>query len=252
MGRAHPELEAALTRLNAEIARAPGTADLYLQRGELYAAHEDWVMAEANYLHAAEVAPRLPGLERARGKLALSTGHARDALAHFESALALDARDVEALVFRARARAALQQRAAAAADLAAAVALLPNPRPELFLERAALLDSPAAAITSLDAAMVRVGPVHTLQLRALELEESLSRTENALARLEAIAAQSERQEAWLKRRGDLLARAGRAAEARAAYSAAIAAIAALPSWLRDSPDTARLAAELAKLVSTLS
>ena len=100
--------------------------------------------------------------------------------------------------------------------------------------------------------MTRIGPAYTLQSRALELEEAHGFTDAALARLKSIAAQSERKEMWLKRRGDLLTRAGRAGEARAAYAEALVAIAKLPSWLRESAATAELVAELARLAPTNS
>jgi hypothetical protein len=66
---AHPEIDDALARLTALIAATPTPAALYLERGELYAKHADWLAAEANYLRAAELAPRLPGLDLARGAL---------------------------------------------------------------------------------------------------------------------------------------------------------------------------------------
>lgn len=245
--RAHPELASALSRLNPAIAASPNDAALYLARGELYAKYGDAVSAEANYLRASELAPSLPRLDRARGALALATRQPVEAIAHLDRALAADSRDAEALILRSRAHTAQGHRAAALADFDAAVALVANPRPELFLEHAALLPSPAAAIAALDAAIARIGPAYTLHLRALELEESSGRLEAALARLASLADLSERKETWLKRRGDLLSRAGRAAEARAAYTAALAAVDALPEWLRASPDTARLALELRTL-----
>jgi tetratricopeptide (TPR) repeat protein len=249
--RAHPEIEDALTRLNAQIAASPADADLYVQRGELYARHEEWIVAEANYLRAAELSPRHPRLDRARGALELATGRPAEARFHFDAALAHSPADAEALVLRARAHVALKARDAAMTDFNAALSLIATPSPELFLERAALL-APADAIRSLDEGVERLGPAITLQLRALALEESLGRIDAAVARLNRIADQSERKEAWLKCRGDLLARAGRMREARVAYTAALAAVAALPTWLRESPDAARLAAELTELTATRS
>ncbi|MDP3070055.1 MAG: tetratricopeptide repeat protein [Opitutaceae bacterium] len=240
---AHPEIEEALTRLNAAIAAQPANAELYLQRGELYSRHEDWVSAEANFLLAAELSPRLPRLAQARGALELSAGRPQDAVALLDTALALDPTDAAALVLRARAHRALKAHAAALADLDTAIAQLAQPPPELFIERAALLP-PAEAIRGLDEGIARLGPVVTLHLRAVALEESLGRVDAAAARFLHLAATSERPEGWHKRRGDLLARAGRKADARTAYAAALAAIAALPPWLRTSPDTARLTAEL--------
>lgn len=246
--RAHPEIEAGLARLNAAIAAQPADPTLYLQRGELYAKHEDWTHAEANYLRAAELAPDLPRLAQARGALELAAGRPAAARAQLDAALTLDARDATALVLRARARRTLGETNAALHDLDAALALLAAPPPELLLERAALLP-PAEAIRSLDDGIARLGPVVTLHLRALALEESLGRIDDAAARLAGLAAGSERPEEWHRRRGDLLARAGRAREAQAAYSSALAAIAALPEWLRLSPATARLAAELTPLAA---
>jgi tetratricopeptide (TPR) repeat protein len=244
----HPEIEAALTRLNEQIATAPASAELYLERGQLYAKHADWISAEANYLRAAELAPSLPRLDSMRGALALANGAFLEARSHLDRAVGLNARDPEALILRSRSRAALNDRAGAADDLATALEILPNPRPELFLEYAGLSSTPADAIRILDAGMARIGLAHTLQQRALELEEAGGRIDDALTRLQRIADLSERKEMWLKRRGDLLARVGRTTEARAAYAAALAAIAALPDWLRESPDTTRLTAELTRSV----
>lgn len=246
---AHPEIEAALARLNSAIAAAPNNAEFYLSRGNLYAKHEAWVAAEANYLRAAELTPLLPGLARSRGALALSTHDFSGALAHLNQALELSPADAEALILRVGARVALGDRRGGLADLEAALQLLPSPGPELFLTRAALHVSPADAIASLDAAIARIGPAHTLQLRALELEEANGRVDDALRRLDTLARQSERREIWLKRRGDLLTRAGRDDEARATYAAALAAVQSLPEWLRDSPDSLALAAELARLAT---
>ncbi len=250
-GRAHPEIERALVRLNAEIAASPGNPAHYLTRGELYAKHEAWDLAEANFLLAAELAPTHPGLARARGALALAQREPRAARELLDAALARDPRDATALVLRARAHVALGARPAAVTDLDAALSAIAAPPPELFLERAALLP-PADALRGLDAAIARVGPSISLQLRAITLEESLGRIDAAAGRLTAIAAQSERPEMWLKRRGDLLARARRLPEAHAAYAAALAAIAALPDWLRAAPGTAELAAELQQLTALRS
>lgn len=244
---AHPEIEDALNRLNAQISATPDNAGLYLDRGELYARHEEWLMAEANYLRAAELAPEHRRLPRALGALALATGRVTEARSHLDTAVGRDPADADARLLRARAHIALKARAAALADYNAALALVENPAPELFLERAAVCASPLEAIRGLDEGIARLGPVVTLQLRAAELDESLGRIDSALTRLERLADQSERKESWLKRAGDLLARAGRLREARESYARARSAITALPEWLRQSPDTLRLLAELERL-----
>lgn len=248
---AHVEIEEALARLNEHIASAPNDADLYLRRGELYAQHADRVAAEANYLRAAELSPRLARLDLLRGALALEAQRPGEARAHLDRAIALDPREAEAFILRSRSWSAEGHRSRALADFNVALVLLAQPRPELFLERARLCASPAAALRSLDEGIVQVGPVHTLQERALALEDSLGRTDAVLARIDRMMAQAEHRETWLKRRGDVLARAGRTAEARSAYAAALAEIATLPEWLRAAPDTAKLARELARLAPPL-
>jgi predicted Zn-dependent protease len=249
--RAHPEIEAALNRLNAQIASSPNDADLYVERGELYAKHQEWIMAEANYLRAAELAPQHPRLSYVRGALELATDRPADACAHLDAALQRDPANPEALVLRARAKVALADRAAALDDFNTALTRIASPPPELYLERAKLL-SPAAAVRSLDEGVARLGPVVTLHLAAIALEESLGQIDAAVSRLNRLAAESERKETWLKMRGDLLLRSGRGSEARASYVSALAAINALPEWLRTSPDTKKLTVELTRLVASNS
>jgi predicted negative regulator of RcsB-dependent stress response len=123
----------------------------------------------------------------------------------------------------------------ARASYSRALSLLEEPTPELFLERTALPATVEVRLAELEEAMARVGAAHVLMLRALELEIAAGRTDDALRRINQLAAQSERKETWWKRKGDLLAASGRSHEARLAYSQARAAIAALPGWLQKSP-----------------
>jgi tetratricopeptide (TPR) repeat protein len=244
--RAHPEIDAALARLNADIVARPTDGALYLERGELYARHDDPVAAEANYLRAAELTPDLPRLNLARGALELAAGRPAEARRLLDPVIARTPQDVEARVLRARALVALKETAAAVADFSTALAAAPTPSPDLYLERAALLP-PAAALASIDEGIARLGPTLALQLRAAALEESLGRIDDAAARLNRVAAQSERKESWLKRRGDLYARAGRGREARDSYREALTRITDLPDWLRTSPEVKQLADELRRL-----
>jgi predicted negative regulator of RcsB-dependent stress response len=89
-------------------------------------------------------------------------------------------------------------------------------------------------LRGLDEGINRLGPVVTLQLAAIDLEVGRKNYEAALTRLNQIAAQSERKEAWLVRRGDILKLAGRDDEARAAFNAALLAIESLPPAHRQS------------------
>jgi tetratricopeptide (TPR) repeat protein len=243
---AHPEIEAGLARLNSALAAEPRNAELLLERGELYARHEEWLHAEANYLAAAEITPRHAGIARARGALALAQNRPAEALPLLDQARALDPQDPSTRILRARALRKLERNDEAGTEYDHVLGQLRSPSPSLVLERAALL-APADALKVLNDAISRLGPVPALELRALALEEALGRIDAALARLDRLTAAAERKETWFRRRGDVLLRAGRPPEARTAYAAALAALGALPDWLRDSPESASLTQELATL-----
>lgn len=242
---AHPETPEAQAELDRLIAEFPDEPDLYLHRAALRAEHAEWSEAEADLRHAEKLAPASPRVATQLGQVDLGRSQLVAAKQHFDDALAVAPRDAEALILRARVRAQLGDATGAHADYSAALSLLDTPSPDLFLARAALPVDPRIALAGLAEGVARLGPAVPLLERALALELHLGRIDAALARLDALALGAERQEMFLKRRGDILAAAGRTAEAGTAYTAALAAIDALPAWLRTSSATTRLAAELA-------
>lgn len=249
---AHPETAAARAELDRLIVEFPTEPELYLRRAELRLEHAEWPEAEADLRRAAALAPKSPRVALGLGQVCLGRGEFAAARGHFDATLALTPRDAEALILRARTRARLSDPAGAHADYSAALAQLETPSPDLFLARAALPLAPDVALRGIDEGLARLGPALPLIERALALELQLGRFDAALARLDTLLIGAERKEAWLKRRGDILAAAGRPAEARTAYAAALAAITALPAWLRDSSETAHLATELTRLTATSS
>jgi tetratricopeptide (TPR) repeat protein len=148
---------------------------------------------------------------------------------------------------RARAHEALVARQAAADDWQRALELTPRPTPDDYLHRMRAQLAAGrneAALGGLDEGIARLGPIASLELPAIDLEREARRWDQALARLERLAAQAERKETFLDRRGQLLLEAGRREEARRAFRAALDAIAALPEPQRRAPATAELAARL--------
>ncbi len=246
---AHEENSA---QLDALIAQNPDCADLLLLRAEHHESHAEWALAEADVRGAAALESETPRVALALGRIAFGRGAFAEARKRFDAVLARMPDDAETRVWRARTQVKLGDDLAAEADYSRALALVAQPTPELFLERAKLALPPAKLLAGLDEGLAKLGPVVALLERALALELGLGRTEAALARLDALAATAERRETWLKRRGDILAAAGRSAEARASYAAALEAIQALPAWLRETPETAALAATLSQLTSTRS
>ena len=249
---AHTETDVAIAEFTALIALAPSNDELLVRRGMCHEEHRDWAAAEQDFRRANELAPtaRRPAIGLAR--VFLATERATLAVARMDVLLAREPRDAEALVLRARAQKTIGQIERAYADYSAAIDALENPRPEIFLERAALTIGNDRALMSIEEGLTRVGPVIGLLERAIELELNLGRVDGALRRIEAVAAQAERKETWLRRSGDVLVAAGRAAEAQTAYRAALAAVESLPVWLRESPETVRFAAELNALVKRSS
>ena len=112
-------------------------------------------------------------------------------------------------------------------------------------------DGLTRALHSLDEGIVRLGPIVTLELEAIEVELRLNRYDAALARVDRISAQTPRKDSWLARRGAILERAGRLDEAHAAYRAALDAATSQPERIQHTGASmalvARLRADIARL-----
>jgi tetratricopeptide (TPR) repeat protein len=249
---AHPDGAEERATLDALIASTPDNADPYLRRAAHRADHREWAEAESDLQRAAQLEPESLKVRVVSGRIYLAAERLREARAQLDAAIALSPNEAEARVLRARVLARLGEIASAHTDYNLAIASLEEPSPSLFLERAALPIASLAALRGLEEGIARLGPAAPLLERALTLELRLGRTDAALARLDALAANSERKENFLKRRGDLLSLAGRASEARAAYREALENLEALPAWLRDAPETAQLRRELIRITTPIS
>ena len=233
---AHEGLHEQIAAITAKIKRDPKNASLYLQRGELHRLHCDWSRAATDYNRAARLQPGLTIVDLARGKMLFESGRLQRSKLVLDRFLSQQPNHFEGLTTRARVLAKLGSTADAIKDFTGAIAQ--SPEPELYLERAETtirdgkrLDE---ALSGLDEGIKQLGPIVTLQLPAIELELRRQNYEGALSRLDLIAAQSERKETWLVRRGEILRLAGRDEEARAAFNAALVAIESLPPSRRQS------------------
>ena len=230
---AHEGLHEQIAAVTAKIKRDPKNASLYLQRGELHRLHRDWSRAAADYDRAASLRPDLKVVDLARGKMFFESGRLRRAKFSLDRFLTQQPDHYEGLLTRARVLAKIGARDEAISDFTRAlVQSSVNPEPELYLERAHVTAEDAnrvdEALSGLDEGIKRLGPLVTLQLPAIELELRRHNYDAALVRLDTVTSQSERKEAWLVRRGEILKLAGRDEEARAAFNAALIAIESLP------------------------
>jgi tetratricopeptide (TPR) repeat protein len=210
--RADPERGWRIARVTREIEAAPLAAPLYLRRGELLREDRDFERAYADFERAAALAPGLAGLDFAWARLWLEAGRPERALAALDRLLAREPEHAHALVLRGRARAALGDPLAAAADLGAALRRFERPTPELVLERAALQRSAGdldAALSGIDEGIARLGPAYSLLRAAIELEVEREGWAAALARSDALPEPLRERPEWQKRRGDWLLALGR-------------------------------------------
>ena len=248
---AHEDLVARILALDVRIANDPADATLHLDRGELHRIHRDRDAALADYDHALALDPGLVLVDLCVGRMDLETGRPAEAIEALNRYATNRPGDARALVFRGRARMALDDPLLAAADFALAIALHgeQDVPPELYLSHARALQAAggvhlAEALHGLEQGLERLGRPVTLELMALDLERATGRFESALARLDRLATTAHRPEPWLVRKGEVLEQAGRPAAARRAYEAAGEALEALPEPIRRRGGAVRLALQI--------
>ena len=242
---AHGDLHQQITNVTAQISKDPKNAELYLKRGELHRAHQEWDPAQADYDRALALDPGLSVIDFTRGRMFLEANWPHSAKVSLDRFLRRHTNHVEGFTARARALVKLAQPLEAARDFTVAIKHSSHGRPELYIERAQALGGAGEghyeeALRGLDEGIQKLGSLVTLQLYAIDLELKRKQFDAALSRLEKIAAQSPRKETWLARRGEILQQAGRPEEARTAFQEALKALASLPPARRNVPAMAEL------------
>jgi tetratricopeptide (TPR) repeat protein len=241
---AHGDLHLRILALSQQIEAATNNpAQLYLERGELQREHGEWNVASADYDRAAQLDPKLPGVDFCRAKLLADRGQLEAARAMFDQALQRTPGDGDCFIGRARVLVRLSLRQAAIADYWRGLDRLREPQPEYVVELAQALATEgqvAEALRALDAGIKKLGPIVPLQGYAVDLELGRKESDAALARIETILARALRKESWFARRGDILLEAGRITEARKAYELALAAVNRLPGRLQQGPAMVKL------------
>ena len=230
---AHEGLHEQIAEATRLIDASPRDATLYLKRADLQRLHGVPELALLDVDRAAALDTNADGIDFVRGKTLLDLGKPQDAAAALTRHLTRRPDDAEALFARATARTRFGSFASADADFAGAIAKLAQPKPEHYAAHARAVaamggEHVARALAILDAGQTRLGVNAALEVPAIDYEIALSRWSNALARIDALASQSERKEYWLSRRGDVLKLAGRSSEAREAWNSALLAIDKLP------------------------
>src|SRR5437867_10053401 len=114
--RAHGDLHLQIEEVSKRIALEPRNAELYLKRGELHRAHQDWDAAQADYDQAFSLNRNLGVIDLARGKMFLDANWPLSALVSLDRFLAAHSNHVDGLVTRARTLVKLERRLQAVQD----------------------------------------------------------------------------------------------------------------------------------------
>jgi predicted Zn-dependent protease len=253
---AHGDLHGQIATVSAQIEKEPHNADLFLRRGELRRLHSEFPEAAADLEKAGALQPDSPQVALAKSRLALSTGKFEAAASEMDQLLPKHPEYPEGWLLRARARNQLGRQTEAAKDYTEIIGRVERPEPEIFLERAAALVGVGEqhfdeALRGLNEGLTKLGPAMTLELAALDVELKMKRFDDALRRVDRLAASAKRQESWFARRGDILVQASRPNEARIAFNKALEAIKTLPPHIQATQATTnlkqRIAASLSKL-----
>ena len=212
---AHGSADSRLARVNSRIAQDPANPHLHAERAGILLDSGHWSDAEAAYGIVETLDPDLPELLLGRSLLFLETGRDEKALEDVDRLVAMEPQLAEGHHQRGRILLGLGRSSEAREALTTAVRLDPAPRPEDFLELAALLPKGQTALDVLDEGRTRLGPSVALELAAIEIEQSLGRWDRALSRVSSLERFYARQEPLLELRSRILLESGAMEEARA-------------------------------------
>lgn len=255
---AHGDLHGQIMQLTEQIKSAPAgsikLAVLHLHRGELHRLHGEFKEAEADFELVAKFDPerkqeKLRDLDLARGRLYLDWGKPKQAKEALDRYVAKHGDDPAGLINLAQALVTLGWGIEAVAHLDRAIAKHPQPEPDHFIGRAQILEKLGAkhldrAVRGLDDGIRRLGPVVTLEVKAIDLEIKLKRWSSALRRVDLLHDGQPRKDIWLARKAEILDLAGQPQQAAEARRKALAAHDKLPPTLREQKLSVNLRKQL--------
>lgn len=201
--RAHDPRNEVIDRLTARIEADPGDVDALVLRGEMYRAEQQWANAFMDWNRAEARRPDLD-LREQRARTYYELGRIELAREQLRGV-----RSFDGVLLRARVNREDGRIVAALEDYAEAIRAPVGPKTlDCYLERAALLMDPEAALVCLDDGIRRLGHAVQLELAAFDLEVRLKRWKAAIERLDRLEDVSPRAEAWRIKRAEVLIAAG--------------------------------------------
>ncbi len=234
---AHGGLEHDIAALDRRLSAHPEEIPALLHRADLLRLEGQFERALKDLERVDSLQPANPEAAWVRARLRVDQHREAAALGDLDRWLEVHPDHAAALILRAQVHIFVGDADEAVRDYGLAIIHSHPAEPELFTARAEILQAqghPAEALEGLEQGMRQLGPLLSLQIPALELELSLGRELDAVARMGRIITDVPRKEAWLARRAELLERMGRREDARRDWLATVAACKALPPSQRNS------------------
>jgi tetratricopeptide (TPR) repeat protein len=129
---AHGDLALQIEQVSAELALAPESVDLYLQRATLYRRHGDWELGQSDVDTLRSLAPDNGDLDLLEGRLAADSGNWPKATPLLSRYLLENPHSTSALLARAKSLAGMGRNVEAARDYEAVIGITARPSPELY------------------------------------------------------------------------------------------------------------------------
>jgi tetratricopeptide (TPR) repeat protein len=234
---AHGTHSSLIAKVDARLAEKPKDGGLWFQRAVLEYEHEEFEAAAVDFAKAENFAPGEYAVLWWQGRIFDQLGKLTEAKATLDAFLEKMPDHWGALASRARVKAKLGANAEALDDFRAALRHCPNAEPDLISEVATAMaakDRSDEAVSVIEEALRRIGPIPSLQLKLLEVEENVGRYDSALARVDSFQKTAARPEPWMQKRACILASAGRLSQSRSAWHALLAHLKSLPAAERES------------------
>jgi len=246
----HPFLHDRLVLLDRQIRETPGDPALYVSRGSLLLDERRPAEALRDFDRAAALDPSRDEVELLRSRACLALDDLGGAAAAAERFLARQPDSPAGWLQSARVDSALGRPTAAILAFDRFFALAPEAQPDLYLERAALVErsgDPRSAAEGLESGIERLGPLTSLLERVVELQLAAEDTESALTALDRLVASSPVAERWLVARAEVLLILGRAADAARDLTDARERLARRPVSRRSAPALLAVQSDLDRL-----
>ena len=246
--------EEELQRANEQITASPDESKLWYQRSLLLLADGQFQQALLDCDEADRLTPDELPTGYVRGQALAGLGEVEKGRAVLDDFVEKFSEHIRARAARARVLIELHQPDLALEDYRRALKIsAEKPDIDLLLEAVIAFEANGhrdEAMEALDRGLVTLGDVPSLLLRALEMEATAGKYDAALSRVDALAKTAPKQEPWMAKRAELLARSGRTADARTAWRALIRHLDTLPNLERGQPAMAHLAARAQAALSS--